>query len=368
MPTPKSATIEARKVSLNYGGQRVLHKVDLTIGAGEFFCLLGPSGAGKTSFLKLVAGLLSPTAGELLIDGTPALARPAHQRGVGMLFQGLGLWPHMTARETVGYGLLRQNLAKGEIERRADAMLELVGLAGEAGKYPDEISGGQQQKLALARALVVEPRILLLDQPLSALDQAFRAHLRDDIAHLQRTLGITTIMVTHDPEEALAMADRLAVIRDGRILQVGSPAALHDYPVNTFVAEALGTANLITGVVESGFPDAGALARFVSPVTGPVPVLDALRAPATGPVVACFRPASVLLLPYDSQARDAGRVWMNGRIARSEFRGAYVRYRVKVGENYVMCDLPHRTGALALAAGSEVLIGVDSSQIRFMNA
>ena len=156
------------------------------------------------------------TPGDLLIDGEPVTAKPPQKRGVGMVFQGLGLWPHMTVADTVAYGLVRRRLPAAQARAKVDFMLGLVGLADYAGKYPGELSGGQQQKVALARALVVEPRILLLDQPMSAIDPAFRAHLWNDIQSLQRELGITTIMVTHDPEEALAVADRIAVIRDGR--------------------------------------------------------------------------------------------------------------------------------------------------------
>lgn len=379
MPTIRpinNASIEARGVSLSYGAQQVLADIDLAIEAGEFFCLLGPSGAGKTSFLKLVAGLLAPTHGELLIDGMPVSATPPEKRGVGMVFQSLGLWPHMNVGDTVRYGLLRQSLPEAEIRRRVEAMLALVELHGAAEKYPAELSGGQQQKVALARALVVEPRILLLDQPMSALDQQLRIHLRRDLQLLQRKLGITTIMVTHDPEEALGIADRIAVIRDGTIRQIGSPAALYDYPADVFVAESVGTANLIAGRIEvcanervQGRIGSGHhRAQFVSAATGPLPLHDALRAPAAGPATACFRPESVRLLPYDSQLRDAGCVWMNGHIVRSEFRGGHVRYSIGVGDELIECDQAHRSGALAMPAGGEVLVGVDLSQIRFMNA
>ena len=371
----KHAMIEARGVSLSYGNQSVLADINLSVEAGEFFCLLGPSGAGKTSFLKLVAGLLAPTRGELLIDGALVSATPAEQRGVGMVFQSLGLWPHMNVSDTVRYGLLRPSLPEAEIRRRVPAMLALVDLPGAADKYPAELSGGQQQKVALARALVVEPRILLLDQPMSALDQHLRVHLRHDLQLLQRKLGITTIMVTHDAEEALGIADRIAVIRDGMIRQVGSPAALYDYPADVFVAESVGAANLIAGRIEVSTGGRGnSRAHFISPATGLLPLLDALHSPALGPAVACFRPTSVRLQPYDSQVRDAGCVWLSGRIIRSEFRGGHVRYSIGVGEGddmgsaQIECDQAHRTGALPMPAGSEVLVGIDISQIRFMNA
>ncbi len=360
----KRSSIEARGVSLAYGQKRILSDVDLRIGSGEFFCLLGPSGAGKTSFLRVVAGLEAPDAGELLIDGEPVTAKPPQKRGVGMVFQGLGLWPHMTVADTVAYGLVRRRLPAAQARAKVEFMLGLVGLADHAGKYPGELSGGQQQKVALARALVVEPRILLLDQPMSAIDPAFRAHLWNDIQSLQRELGITTIMVTHDPEEALAVADRIAVIRDGRVQQVGSPSALYDYPSDALVAGSVGTANLISGQVSE---DAGGGLRFDSPATGPVPLFERLHAPAAGAACACFRPAAVRLAPYDSAVRGGDCVWMPGRILRSEFRGGHLRYSVGVEGETVVCDQPHRKAALPMPAGSEVLLGVEISQIRFIN-
>ena len=359
------SSIEAKGVSLAYGQKRILADVDLRIESGEFFCLLGPSGAGKTSFLRVVAGLEAPNSGELLIDGEPVLSTPPQKRGVGMVFQGLGLWPQMTVSDTVAYGLVRQSLAPSEIRAKVGFMLNLVGLAELAEKYPGELSGGQQQKVALARALVVEPKILLLDQPMSALDQQFRVNLRREFQTLQRKLGITTIMVTHDPEEALSVADRIAVIKDGRIQQIGSPSALYDYPCDAFVAGSLGTVNLIRGKVEES--ESG-LSNFYSAVTGVVPLSDRLHSPGQGPAQACFRPSSVLLAPYDSSSSSADRIVMSGRIQRSEFRGQYVRYSVDVAGDTLVCDVLHRKGALAMPVGGEVLLGVEISQIRFMNA
>ena len=361
----KRSSIEAKGVSLTYGQKRILADVDLRIESGEFFCLLGPSGAGKTSFLRVVAGLEAPSAGELLIDGEPVLSMPPQQRGVGMVFQGLGLWPQMTVWDTVAYGLVRQSLSASEIRAKVGFMLKLVGLSDFAGKYPGELSGGQQQKVALARALVVEPKILLLDQPMSALDQQFRVNLRREFQALQRKLGITTIMVTHDPEEALSVADRIAVIKEGRIQQIGSPSALYDYPSDAFVAESVGTVNLILGKVEES--ESGLL-NFYSAVTGVVPLSDRLHRPGSGPAQACFRPSSVQLAPYDSSPNCADRIVMSGRIQRSEFRGQYVRYSVDVAGDVLVCDVLHRKGALAMPVGGEVLLGVEISQIRFMNA
>ena len=360
----KQSTIEAQGVSLSYGPKRILSDIDLRIESGEFFCLLGPSGAGKTSFLRVVAGLETPDRGELLIDGEPVTAKPPQRRGVGMVFQGLGLWPHLTVAANVRYGLERRSVPASVADEKVGFMLATVGLSELAGKFPGELSGGQQQKVALARALIVEPRILLLDQPMSALDQSFRTHLWGDILALQRQLKITTIMVTHDPEEALSVADRIAVIRDGRICQVGSPAALYDYPADAFVAGSVGTANLISGEVAE---DASGVSLFRSEATGAIPLYDGFHTPAIGPAVACFRPTSVRFAPYDSAVNDTDSIWMNGQIVRSEFRGGYLRYSVSVAGETVVCDLPHRKATLPMPAGSDVLLGIEISQLRFVN-
>ena len=200
---------------------------------------------------------------------------------------------------------------------------------------------------------------------MSALDQAFRASLLRDFQALQRKLGITTVMVTHDPEEAFCVADRIAVIKDGRIQQTGSPSALYDYPVDAFVAGSVGTANLISGKVEE---NGSGMLSFYSSVTGCVTLCDSLHRPAAGPGLACFRPSSVLLVPYDHSLAGADRIVMHGCIARSEFRGGYVRYGVAVADQTIVCDLPRRTGTLAMPVGSEVQLAVDVSQIRFIQA
>ncbi len=358
------SSIEARGVSLSYGSKRILAEIDLCIESGEFFCLLGPSGAGKTSFLRVVAGLEFPDRGELLIDGEPVTAKPPQHRGVGMVFQGLGLWPHMCVRDTVRYGLVRRGMPETQMRDKLAFMLDIVGLSELADKYPGELSGGQQQRVALARALVVEPRILLLDQPMSALDQQLRTHLWGDILALQRKLGITTLMVTHDAEEALSVADRVAVIREGRIQQVGSPAALYDYPFDAFVAGSVGTANLIAGRIEES---AAGERYFHSRVTGAVVLPERVHRCVAGAALACFRPASVRIAPYDSKRGDTDCLWMSGGIQRSEFRGGFLRYNVNVGGEMVVCDVPHRKAMLPMPVGSEVLIGIEVSQVRFMN-
>ena len=360
----KQSSIEAKGMSLSYEDKPILSDINLRIESGEFFCLLGPSGAGKTSFLRVVAGLETPSAGELLIDGDSVSAKPARYRDVGMVFQGLGLWPHMTVRDTVVYGLVRKRLPAKEIADKVEFMLQLVGLTELADKYPGELSGGQQQKVAIARTLVVEPRVLLLDQPMSALDQSFRTSLRHDIQSLQRKLGITTIMVTHDPEEALGIADRIAVIRDGRIQQVGAPSALYDYPFDAFVAGSVGTVNLIVGTVDE---NEQGMISFYSPMTGAIPLHDRLHGPKPGAAQACFRPVAAHVYPGGTSPASSERVLMSGRIFRSEFRGGYIRYSVEVAGQEIVCDSQHRSGTLVMPVGNEVVVGVEISQVRFVN-
>jgi len=276
----KGSAIDAQGVAFAYGKRQVLEDFNLHIEPGEFFCLLGPSGSGKTTFLRIVAGLEQPQRGSVQLDNVDVLSTPPEARRVGMVFQGLGLWPHMNVRQNVEYGLLRKGATRDEIDAKVEYLLSLMGLRDFASAMSTEISGGQQQKVAIARSLIVEPKVLLLDQPMSALDPPFRTQMRRELQLLQRKLGITTILVTHDEEEALGIADRVAVIRNGRIEQIGSPTALYDYPRTASVAESVGVINLIKGGVREGLDD---FPSFYSSITGSVPLLDALYRPAPGP-------------------------------------------------------------------------------------
>ncbi|MFJ6653707.1 ABC transporter ATP-binding protein [Microbacterium sp. NPDC091313] len=236
----------------DYGATRVLHGVDLDIAPGEFVSLLGPSGCGKTTALRVLAGLERATAGRVLVGGRDVSGVPTNKRDIGMVFQSYSLFPHLRVQDNTAFGLRRRGVGRAEAARRAGDALELVGLGHLADRFPHQLSGGQQQRVALARALVTEPRVLLLDEPLSALDAKVRVQLRDEIRRIQLRLGITTVFVTHDQEEALAVSDRIAVMNAGRIEQVGSPEDLYLRPTTPDVAAFVGVSSLVPGIVSGG--------------------------------------------------------------------------------------------------------------------
>jgi len=247
--------IELRNLSKDFDGFVAVDAIDLRIRGGEFFSLLGPSGCGKTTTLRLVAGFERPSAGAVLIDGADLSQVPAHRRNVNTVFQSYALFPHLDVLENVAYGLRWQRLSKADARRRATEALDLVQLGELASRRPPQLSGGQQQRVALARALVLRPAVLLLDEPLGALDAKIRKQLRIELKALQEEVGITFLFVTHDQEEALSMSDRIGVMNEGRIDQIGTPQDVYETPTTVFVADFLGVANLMS--VEAVSSDAG---------------------------------------------------------------------------------------------------------------
>ncbi|MFE7335258.1 ABC transporter ATP-binding protein [Streptomyces griseus] len=244
--------VQLKRLRRKFGSTVALDGLDLDIAPGEMVALLGPSGCGKTTALRIIAGFESADGGELLMDGQDVTSVPAHRRDIGMVFQSYSLFPNMTAAENIAYGLRVRGRGTAERKQRAGELLELVGLPGREGHYPHQLSGGQQQRVALARALAISPKVLLLDEPLSALDAKVRLNLREEIRRIQLDLGITTVFVTHDQEEALSMADRVAVMKDGRLEQCAAPGELYDRPATPFVAEFVGTMNRLPGTVRDG--------------------------------------------------------------------------------------------------------------------
>lgn len=230
---------------------RAVDHVDLQVEEGEFVSLLGPSGCGKTTTLRIIAGLEEPTSGRVILQGRDVTDLPPYRRNIGMVFQNYALFPHKTVEENVAFGLRMRGLPRSEIGRRVNEALRMVGIPNLADRYPRQLSGGQQQRVALARAIVVEPAVLLLDEPLSALDKKLREQMRGELKRLQAQLGITTIFVTHDQEEALTLSDRIAIMDKGRIIQQGPPIELYRSPASAFVAYFLGTSNLLEGVVRT---------------------------------------------------------------------------------------------------------------------
>jgi iron(III) transport system ATP-binding protein len=337
---PSGVAIE--HVSFGYGETAVLDDIGLDIEKGEFFAFLGPSGSGKTTLLRLIAGFGTPAAGRILIGGRDVTALPPWSRNVGMVFQSYALWPHMTVAKNVAFGLERRGLRRAEIARRVAAALELVDLSAYADRRPAQLSGGQQQRVALARTIVIEPEVLLLDEPLSNLDAKLRVEMRAELRSLQRKLGLTAIYVTHDQEEANAIADRIAVLDQGRIQQIGTPTELYDRPANRFVATFLGTANLIEGQVVGG--------RFVADGIS----LEGIDAP-DGPACISIRPQSITLGPFTSG--------IAATLVEREFLGAVTRYRLRAGRQPIVVDTLHRRGEKAYALGSTVGLIVDARDV-----
>jgi putrescine transport system ATP-binding protein len=277
---PASSLLTASGLTVRYGTVLALNHLDLTVRRDELFALLGSSGSGKTTLLRAIAGFIRPEAGRILLDGADLSERPPHRRPVNTMFQSYALFPHMSVAANVGFGLRQRGVSRAQTRQRVDAMLALVRLDGFGARRPAELSGGQQQRVALARSLAPNPQLLLLDEPLSALDQGLRRDTRAELVRLRRSLGISFVLVTHDQDEAMQMADRIGVMRDGRIAQIGTPAGLYESPADRFVAEFLGAANILSCMVNGSsvaLPALGVAIQAAKPgVTGPG--LLALRA------------------------------------------------------------------------------------------
>ncbi|HUB44725.1 MAG TPA: ABC transporter ATP-binding protein [Acetobacteraceae bacterium] len=266
-------------LTVRYGSTVALHGLDLSLASGELFVLLGASGSGKTTLLRAIAGFIQPDAGRIALDGTELAGLPPHRRPVNTMFQSYALFPHMSAAANIGFGLRQQRRPRAEVAARVADMLALVRLEGFGVRRPHQLSGGQQQRVALARALAPNPRLLLLDEPLSALDRNLRVETRGELVRLQKRLGTTFILVTHDQQEALSMADRIGVMHEGRLLQVGTPAEVYERPGSRFVAEFLGAANILPVAVRNGalvLPGLGVTVRTAMPAI-PGAALLALR-------------------------------------------------------------------------------------------
>jgi iron(III) transport system ATP-binding protein len=335
--------VDIEHVTFGYGAAPVLDDVSLAVARGEFFAFLGPSGSGKTTLLRLIAGFGAPASGRIRIGERDVTRDPPWSRNVGMVFQSYALWPHMTVAKNVAFGLERRKFSRAEIERRVRAVLGLVGLERFAERRPAQLSGGQQQRVALARTLVIEPDVLLLDEPLSNLDAKLRVEMRAELRALQRKLGITAIYVTHDQEEANAIADRIAVLDQGRIQQIGVPVELYDRPANRFVATFLGTANLIDGMIEPG-------GRFAADDFA----LDGVGGPE-GPACISIRPQDITVTPPDTG--------MAAVVTEREFLGSITRYRLRRGVHAIIVDVPHRRDGQTYALDAKVGIVVDPRQI-----
>ncbi len=298
---PASSAVELDRVTHRYGGFLAVQDIRLSIRAGEFLALLGPSGCGKTTLLRIIAGLMRQSEGHVTIGGDVVDALPPNERGAGIVFQSYALFPHMTVVDNIEYGLRARGASREERARVVAQMLELVRMREHAARYPRQLSGGQQQRVALARTLAVSPKVLLLDEPFGALDKNLRLDMQIEVKRLQRELGITTVMVTHDQEEALGMADRIAVMSEGRIEQLGTPEQIYDRPQSLFVAGFVGTANLFGGRLQRDGD------RFVVELAagGRLQLDDPGPCSRIGPVTVSVRPEHLVFVPEAAGALGA---------------------------------------------------------------
>jgi putative spermidine/putrescine transport system ATP-binding protein len=341
-------------IQKSYGASKVVKDFDLSVDRGELVTFLGPSGCGKTTTLRMIAGFETPTEGSIRINGKDVTSLRANKRAIGMVFQAYALFPNMTVAQNIGFGLKVAGKPAAEIKLRVDEMLAMIKLPQLADRYPYQLSGGQQQRVSLARALAPSPQILLLDEPLSALDARIRVSLREEIRALQRSLGITTIFVTHDQEEALSMSDRVVVMNEGAIEQVGTPSEIYNAPRTRFVASFVGTLNLIDG-------------KIVDASVGAIDI-DGQRA-TTRRKLNGAKPGDILAMALRPEALrlgagDADRNTLAGVIEDVSFLGAVVRVRVRLERAAIIVDtfnsgaddLPARGASVAVNFGRDDLI------------
>lgn len=351
--------LAVEKVTKLFGRFVALRDISFQAGRGEFLCILGPSGCGKTTILRILAGLEQQTSGRVLVQGKDISSLPVSKRRMGIVFQSYALFPNLTAEANIAYGLKSRGLNKGEIETRVKDLIRLVGLEGSGHQYPAQLSGGQQQRVALARAIALSPQLLLLDEPLSALDAKVRVMLRSEIRQLQRQLGVTAVMVTHDQEEALTMADRILVMDRGKLVQDGTPWEIYERPATPFVASFIGTMNFIKDIVK----DSSETYR-----SGEIclQVMESDDLPVGSKATIAIRPEEVMIGP---DARD-GTNRIPGRVRRVEYRGSQYRVHLTLplgqGERTAIeADLPaERIRRLSLRENMEIGVHFPPERLR----
>lgn len=348
--TAGTPILQIQNVTKTFGASAALKGVSLDVREGEFLTLLGPSGCGKTTLIRIIAGFETPTAGEVKIDGQSILSSPPYRRPLGMVFQNLALFPHLTVAENIGYGLKMRREPPAAIRSKVERSLAMVGLEGYGARYIGQISGGQKQRVALARAIVMEPRVLLLDEPLGALDMKIRRQMQTELKLIQEKLGTTFIFVTHDQEEALTMSDRVAVFRNGLIDQVSDPATIYEKPQTRFVAEFVGDTNFFEGVVQAG------AVRLDCPELGCEFDLPDSRFAAGSAVGISLRPQHLKLAP-------AGNVRLQARVERRVYAGQNTRLWLQAGARTLIADWPAQDGQPLPAQGEAVGLTWDDSRI-----
>ena len=338
------AYLELSNVSKKFGNTFAVNDFNLAIEKGEFVSFLGPSGCGKTTTLRMIAGFETPTSGKVILDGEDITYASPNQRNVGMVFQSYALFPNMTVEQNIGFGLQVRKWKPEDIQKRAQEMLALIHLEEFGSRYPYQLSGGQQQRVSLARALAIRPRVLLLDEPLSALDAKIRVELRQEIRRIQQQLGITTVYVTHDQEEALSLSDRVVVMSRGLMEQVGTPAQIYNYPTTEFVASFVGQLNLLpinsVDLEKKTCTIGGQAVRFSHHI----------NRPDGAPFRLAIRPEEIQI------GGDAGRNQLRGKVDLVTFLGAVIRLKVAVGDALLTADLFNERQITLPSAGDEVVI------------
>ena len=342
--------VSLRGVQKSYDGETLIVKdLNLDIRKGEFLTLLGPSGSGKTTSLMMLAGFETPTAGEILLDGRSLNKLPPHKRDIGMVFQNYALFPHMTVQANVAFGLKQEGVDAAEIHDRVFEALDLVQMAGYSRRKPHQLSGGQQQRVALARSLVKRPKLLLLDEPMSALDKQIRQKTQIELVRILEQVGVTCIMVTHDQEEAMTMAHRLAVMTEGQIVQMGTPQEVYAFPRSRFVAGFIGSTNLFTGIIVVDEPDRVAIE--CDELSRPLVVSHGVSEPIGMEVHVSIRPEHMVV---SRDMPETEENWAHGRVSHMAWLGSYALYQIRLDAGKVIeASVPSRILASLDAPGIE---------------
>ncbi len=334
--------VEFRNVTKSFGKTLAVEELNLDVAQGEFFSLLGPSGCGKSTTLRMLAGFIAPSTGTIEVDGRDITRLPPEARDIGIVFQNYAIFPHMTVFDNIAFGLVERGQDRAAIKRKVEHALEQVGLSGYGDRYERELSGGQKQRVALARVLVIEPNILLLDEPLSALDKKMREEMKFWIKNIQKSVGITTIYVTHDQSEALTMSDRIAVMNQGRVLQIGTPVEIYEKPNSRFIAEFIGESNLLAGRMREQAVDIGGT---LVPVT-------ASHSQIGAEVSLLLRPEQIRLEPVAYGETPM----LRGRVADEVYQGSLRRYLVEAAGQRITVEVPNRPDLAQLPPGADVAL------------
>jgi len=337
---------------------RVIENISLEIETGELFFLLGPSGCGKTTLLRILAGFYQPDSGKVYINDIDITHTPPHKRNTGMVFQNYALWPHMTIRQNIEFGLQMHHIKAAERKKRVDVILQMVQMQEFADRFPNQLSGGQQQRVALGRALVLEPTVVLLDEPLSNLDAKLRLEMREQIQHLHSRLKLTMIYVTHDQSEALTLADRIAIMKDGQIHQIGTPREIYNQPASHFVANFIGESNFIEGKIKSIGDN-----FVVATPAGELQAGDAYTGIQVGDAVWCsIRPERLtVLLNGETKANQ-----LHGVVSRRIYLGNHEQYLFRLPENIELTVLEYNQVTSKAAPGQTALIGCDVDDVQLL--